>query len=291
VILLFGAGGQLGRELTARANALGEPLVALSRQDADISDPPAIARALDRAKATMVVNAAAYTKVDQAESEPEAAFAANETGAVVLAEACARAGLPLVHISTDYVFDGSKAGAYVEDDAVAPLGVYGRSKLAGEQAVRERNPRHVILRTAWVYGAYGQNFLKTMLRLAAERDELRVVADQRGSPTATADIAEAILHVGRKLRDAPWGTYHFAGSGETSWHGFAAHIVAAQAPFTGRRPPVTAIATADFPTKATRPRNSVLDSSRFATVFGYKAEPWDVATDRTVGQILSGGLR
>jgi dTDP-4-dehydrorhamnose reductase len=291
MILLFGSGGQLGRELTARANTLGEPLVALSRQDADISDPQVIARALDRAKATMVVNAAAYTKVDQAESEPEAAFAANETGAAVLAEACARAGLPLVHISTDYVFDGSKAGAYVEDDAVAPLGVYGRSKLAGEQAVRERNPRHVILRTAWVYGAYGQNFLKTMLRLAAERDELRVVADQRGSPTATADIAEAILHVGRRLENEPWGTYHFAGSGETSWHGFAAHIVAAHARFTGRRPPVIAIATADFPTKATRPSNSVLDSSRFAAVFGYKAEPWDVATDRTVGQILSGGLR
>ncbi len=202
--------------------------------------------------------------------------ATGQVGQELIAMAAARAGAAILQLSTDYVFDGSKAGAYDEDDPIAPLGVYGRTKAEGEARVREANPPHVILRTAWVYGRYGANFLKTMLRLAAERDRLRVVADQRGCPTATADIAEAILAVDAALLREPEvaGTFHFAGDGVTSWHGFAQAIVAAQERFTGREPPVEAITTADYPTPARRPANSALDSSRFAARFGYRAAPW-----------------
>jgi dTDP-4-dehydrorhamnose reductase len=207
----------------------------------------------------------------------------------VLAEAAARRGVPLLHMSTDYVFDGTKVGAYVEDDPTAPLGVYGATKLAGEEAVRAALPQHVILRTAWVYGRHGRNFLKTMLRLAGERPELRVVADQRGSPTSADDIAAAILRVAAAAKEGSvrWGTYHFAGTGETTWHGFAARIVAEQAALTGKHPEVIPIATAEYPTPARRPANSVLDSGRFAEAFGYRARPWEEETRRIVQALLS----
>ena len=285
MILLFGAGGQLGQELAGQAMRAGVPLIPLSHAQVDIADQRSVGRAINESRALMVVNAAAYNKVDEAESEPEAAYKVNAVGAAVVAQACADAGLPLVHLSTDYVFDGSKGGAYHENDSVAPLGAYGRTKAEGERAVRRLNPKHLILRTAWLYGVHGKNFLKTMLRLAAERDELHVVADQRGSPTSTADLAEAILHIRTRLGSVPWGTYHFAGTGETTWHGFASRIVEAQAAFTGRRPEVKKITLADFPAKARRPQNSVLDSSRFAAVFGFKAEPWEQAVDRTVAEL------
>jgi dTDP-4-dehydrorhamnose reductase len=288
VILLFGADGQFGREMADQAKRAGVHVVAVGRLQADITDRRAVVGAIQKARSLLVINAAAYTNVDRAEIEPEAAFRVNATGAGLVAEACADAGLPLVHISTDYVFDGRKRSAYREDDLVAPINVYGRSKEEGEQAVRQLNPKHFILRTAWLYGVYGQNFLKTMLRLAAERDELGVVSDQRGSPTSTVDLAKAILHIIPKLGSASWGTYHFVGGGETTWHSFAAHIVEAQARFTGRRPRVKAIATADFPTKAKRPQNSVLDSSRFAATFGFSAEPWGDATDRTISDLFVG---
>ena len=189
-------------------------MVALSRAEADIADPAAVRAAISRHKPSLVVNAAAYTKVDAAESETEAARLGNEIGPAVLAAACAAAGVPLIHISTDYVFDGSKDGAYLEDDPIAPINAYGRTKAAGERAVRETRVRHVILRTSWVYGEFGQNFLKTMLKLAATRDELRVVSDQRGCPTSTADLAAAILAIAPRLAasDDVWGTYHYAGS-------------------------------------------------------------------------------
>jgi dTDP-4-dehydrorhamnose reductase len=266
------------------ADAGGIALTALPRAQADIADAGAVAAAMARVKPALVVNAAAYTRVDQAETEPEAARRGNEAGPAVLARACADAGVPLVHISTDYVFDGTKAGAYVESDPIAPLGVYGKTKAAGEAAVRDALPAHIILRTAWVYGAFGHNFLKTMLRLARERDELRVVADQRGCPTSTRDIAAAILHIAPRLaaREAAWGTYHFAGAGATTWHGFASRIVAAQAPLTGRKPRVVAITTADYPTPARRPANSELDSSLFARTFDFRAQPWEQETDATV---------
>ncbi len=287
MILLFGADGQLGQELVGAARRADVSLVPLGDQQADITDKQTVLRAIQKSDNELVVNAAAYTKVDRAEEEPEVAFRVNATGAAIIAEGCADANVPLVHISSDYVFDGRKASAYCEDDPVAPLGVYGRTKAEGEEAVRRLNPKHLILRTSWLYGVYGQNFLKTMLRLAAERDELRVVIDQWGSPTSTADLAEAILRIRRSLGAAPWGTYHFAGGGETTWHGFASRVVAAQAGFTGRRPNIKAITTAEFPTKARRPQNSVLDSSRFAAAFGFRAGPWEQAVDNTVAKLFA----
>ncbi|KFC63296.1 TDP-rhamnose synthetase, NAD(P)-binding protein [Bosea sp. LC85] len=288
-ILLFGAGGQLGRELTALAHERGVPLVGLTRAEGDITDRAAVVTALKAHRPGLVVNVAAFTAVDRAESETVAAFAANAEGPAILAEATADAGLPLLQVSTDYVFDGSKAGPYVESDPVAPLGAYGASKSEGEVCIRALQSRHIILRTAWVYGVHGANFLKTMLRLAAERDVLRVVADQRGSPTATRDLAEAILAVRAALLAGaePWGTYHIAGQGETTWHGFASAIIAEQARFTGRHPVVEAITTADYPTPARRPANSVLDSSLFATTFGYRAKPWQERMREVVASLMA----
>jgi dTDP-4-dehydrorhamnose reductase len=279
VILVFGQ-GQLGQELARAAPTLGTPLRVLARADADIADRDAVASAMYRSRPSLVVNAAAYTKVDLAEKEIEAAERDNAIGPGVLARACAEAGMPLVHISTDYVFDGTKQGAYRESDPIAPLGVYGRTKAAGEAAVRDALPAHVILRTSWVYGEFGHNFLKTILRLAKERDELRVVADQFGCPTSTRDIVSAIFAiVSSPSREDKWGTYHFAGGGVTTWHAFATRIVAAQAPITGRKPRVTAITTAEYPTPARRPANSELDSGLFARTFGVRAQPWDEEAD------------
>ncbi len=285
-LLVFGAEGQVGREILALAPLHGHQATGLSRSEVDIADEAAVASAIGRNAAEMIVNAAAYTAVDRAESEPDAAARANTEGPAVLAGMAARAGIPLFHISTDYVFDGSKAGAYHENDPIAPLGVYGRTKAEGEARVRAVTPQHIILRTAWVYGTYGNNFLKTMLRLARDRDSLRVVADQWGCPTATADIARAVFAVADQAEDAAWGTYHFAGAGRTSWHGFADEIVAAQASMTGRRPPVIAIATADYPTPARRPANSELASDLFAARFGYRAAPWQTRAQETVATLL-----
>lgn len=293
-LLVFGASGQVGRELMALAQARRVEIVGLDHAAADITDGDAVARAVARVEPRMIVNCAAYTAVDRAESEPDAANAINALAPGLLAKAACGAGVPILHLSTDYVFDGAKSGAYRENDAVTPIGVYGQTKAAGESAVR-RAPAHVILRTAWVYGQYGSNFLKTMLRLVGERDRLRVVADQRGCPTATADIAEAILAVDRMVCregvDGPnldvCGTYHFTGQGETSWYGFAQAVIAAQAPRTGRRPPVDAIATTDYPTPARRPANSVLDSDRFAETFGYRAERWTDRVQQVVDVLLA----
>ena len=280
MILVFGH-GQLGQEFARMASERGMPLRVLARQDADIAERGAVASAIKRERPALVVNAAAYTKVDQAETEIEAARRGNAIGPGVLAQACADAGIPLVHVSTDYVFDGSKNGAYVESDPIAPLGVYGRTKAAGEAAVRAALREHAILRTSWVYGEFGHNFLKTMLRLAATRDELRIVVDQRGCPTSTRDLADAILAIAPRLvaRENVFGTYHFAGTGATTWHGFATRIVAAQAPLTGRKPAVTAITTADYPTAARRPANSELDCGLFAQTFGFRGRPWEQEAD------------
>jgi dTDP-4-dehydrorhamnose reductase len=280
VILVFG-NGQLGQELTRTGAAHRMPLVTLSRAQADITNRAAIADAIGRHCPQLVVNAAAYTKVDLAETEAEAARQGNEVGPAVVGEACAAAGVPLVHISTDYVFDGRKLDAYVEGDPVAPLSAYGKSKAGGERAVRAATAHHLILRTSWIYGEFGHNFLKTMLRLATTREELHVVADQRGCPTSTRDLADAILRIAPRLiaRDETWGTYHYAGAGVTTWHGFASRIVAAQAPITGARPRVTAITSAEFPTPARRPANSELDCRLFARTFGFGGRPWTEETD------------
>jgi dTDP-4-dehydrorhamnose reductase len=282
-LLIVGAGGQLGRELVAEVSARNNAAVAAGRDELDITQGEAVRRFVREAAPRAIINAAAYTAVDKAESETQAAHAINALGPEHLAGAAAELDIPLLHVSTDYVFDGEKSGAYTEDDPVAPLGIYGRTKEEGERRVRAAHAKHVILRTSWVYGMYGSNFLKTMLRLSGERDELRVVADQRGCPTATIDIARALLAAEAALNNSlKWGTYHFAGTGVTTWHGFACEIVRAAAGAGGRPVPVIAIATKDYPTPAKRPANSVLDSTRFAAAFGYNSPPWQERTQQIV---------
>lgn len=283
-IIIFGSDGQVGCELRNLARRRHIDSVGVTRAQADITDSRVVSDVLSTSEAGVVVNLAAYTKVDVAEREKEAAWRANCYGPSVLAEACGNLRLPLIHLSTDYVFDGSKSGPYLETDAVAPLGVYGVTKEAGERAVRGGCERHLIVRTAWVYGVYGNNFLKTMLRLAEKLDGWGVVNDQVGNPTATPDLAEAILAVASRAvhDDCPWGTYHFAGTGEASWFEFATAIMAARQKIAGAIPTIRPISTAEYPTAAPRPANSQLDSSQFARMFGYRARPWRERIEPTV---------
>jgi dTDP-4-dehydrorhamnose reductase len=271
-LVVFGAGGQVGRELAALAAARSLPVRAYARAEVDITDAAAVAAAIRGAD--VVVNCAAYTAVDKAEADRDQAFAVNGTAPGVIAQACADAGAALVHISTDYVFRGDGDRPWREDDPIAPLSVYGASKAAGEAAVRAALPRHIIIRTAWVFAAHGSNFVRTMLRLGAERPELRIVADQRGGPTAAADIAAAILAI-RDQALAPgfadWGTFHFAGAPAITWYDFAAAIFAEHG---GAMPVLHPIGTADYPTPARRPANSVLDCGKINRVFGLDQPDW-----------------
>jgi dTDP-4-dehydrorhamnose reductase len=281
-VLLTGANGQLGWEVARRAAAHGLILHAAGAAELDISDAQAVERAVHELRPRVVVNAAAFTAVDRAESNAEAAFRVNRDGPAYLAAVCARHDAALIHISTDYVFDGARPGAYAEDDPIAPLGVYGASKAAGEAAVRAALPEHVILRTSWVYGAHGANFVKTMLRLAETRDDLRVVDDQRGCPTFAGDLAEAILSIAARIKAGAmpadgYGTFHCAGQGPTTWRLFAARIFELAGPRLGRTPRVTPIATSDYPTPAARPANSVLDCGKLARVHGLRLRPWPEA--------------
>ena len=286
-LLLLGGEGQLGREVAKLAASRGISLNAQSRAALDITDAAALRRALDQGYFDTVVNAAAYTAVDKAESEEGLAMAVNRDGAACLAEACRDSGAALIHISTDYVFDGSKGAPYREDDPVRPLNVYGRSKLAGEAAVRAALPAHVILRTSWVFGAAGANFVKTMLRLGNERDELSIVADQFGCPTPAAALAEAVLLVADKLSPEIHGTYHCAGAERTSWLDFARARFAEQRALTGDKgPKLQAIATADYPTAAQRPSDSTLDSSLFQATFGAAAIDWRQGLKDVLRQLL-----
>lgn len=278
-IIVIGAKGQVGWELSRRALVLGHDVLAWDVDELDIADAAAVNRELATHGADVVINAAAYTAVDRAEQEPERAFAVNRDGPAHLAAACAWLQIPLLHISTDYVYDGAKTGPYVEDDPTTPLGMYGASKLAGDEAVRQVLPRHLILRVSWVFGRHGHNFVKTILRLAREREELRVVADQRGCPTWAGDIADTLLELaGRGAEidaNAAWGVYHYCGDPATTWHGFASAIVEqarAREPLTVRT--VTAITTADYPTPAARPANSVLDCTKLAARLGIRPRPW-----------------
>ena len=289
-ILIFGANGQVGFELMRAAWAPGLTPVGLTRADGDVTDEQAVTAALAAHSPALVVNASAYTAVDKAESEANAAYAVNRDGPAHLARSCAAANVPLIHVSTDYVFDGtSKTEPWREDDPVAPQGVYAASKLAGEEAVRTVQPDHVILRTAWVFGAHGHNFVKTMLRLARERDELRVVADQHGCPTPAMAIAVAIATIAQARLTGGWtpGVFHYAGAPATTWHGFAERIVERAAGRIGRKPPVRAIATADFPTPARRPANSVLDTARIGQAYGIAPADWMDGLDRMLDETLS----
>ncbi|HAV70900.1 MAG TPA: dTDP-4-dehydrorhamnose reductase [Stenotrophomonas sp.] len=284
MILLLGANGQLGRELQRALAPLGT-IVATTRSGvlpdgsacevADFDQPGSLTALLDRLRPSVVVNAAAYTAVDRAEEDRDAAFRANAEAPGVLAQWCAQAGVPLVHYSTDYVFDGQGTRPYREDDATAPLGVYGASKLAGEDAIRAAGGRHLIFRTAWVYASHSANFLRTMLRVGADRDVLRVVADQVGTPTPAALIADvtvqALQHGGGLS-----GTWHLTATGETSWHGFAEAIFteAVAAGVLARAPTVEAITTAEYPTPARRPAYSHLDVAKLEKDFGVTLPRW-----------------
>ncbi|PWJ92740.1 dTDP-4-dehydrorhamnose reductase [Mesorhizobium loti] len=290
-LVVTGREGQVAASLLeAGRGRAGVEVIAIGRPSLDLAKPDTVIDAIAAAKPDIVVSAAAYTAVDQAEDEPDLAFAVNAVGAGKVAEAARRLGVPVIHLSTDYVFDGSAAGAYVETDATGPRCVYGASKLAGEQAVAAANPRHLILRTAWVYSPFGKNFVKTMLRLAADRDEITVVADQWGNPTSALDIADAILHAaaqlhGNKGSDAS-GIYHLAGAGETNWSGFARHILDTSRVLGGPWARVRDIATMDYPTKARRPANSRLSSTKFASVFGSNAPDWRQSTEAVVHRVL-----
>lgn len=277
-ILVFGGAGQVGTALKALALSEGTVLEAPSRAEADIADRTAVAAMLDSGAWSAVINAAAWTGVDAAEDAVADAFAANALGPAILADATRRRNIPLIHISTDYVFDGEKPSPYEEDDRTAPLGVYGASKLAGEEAVRTGNPRHLIVRTAWVYGGTGRNFPNTMLRLAGERDRLRVVDDQWGAPTLAGDLASALLTLGLR-HDLPErnGIYHFVNRGETTWCRFAREIFALSAARGGPSAVVEPITTADFPTPARRPANSRLATGRIERDFGIVPRQWEDA--------------
>ncbi|RMF14399.1 MAG: dTDP-4-dehydrorhamnose reductase [Candidatus Dadabacteria bacterium] len=286
-LLVVGAGGQLGAELIRSISP--HKVIGLKRDALDVTDTGAVAESLERFRPDAVVNASAYTAVDRAESEPEAAFGVNRDGAANLATACARLAIPLVHVSTDYVFDGRKSLPYVEEDVPNPLGVYGRSKQAGEEAVREVCPRHLIFRTSWVFSAHGHNFVKTMLRLGAEREELAVVADQRGRPTAAAELARLILAILPEA-EGKWGTYHLAQPEPISWHGFAEAIFA-EARKQGmdlRVQHVHPITTEEYPTPAERPRNSVLDCRKIEETFGVRIQPWREALKDVIRELNNG---
>jgi len=277
-VLVTGAHGQVGWELSRRGAGKGSDILALDRATLDITDESAVKRTVGRSGAALVVNGAAYTAVDQAESESELAFAANRDGPANLASACAEAGIPLVHISTDFVFDGEKKGPYLETDQVSPLSVYGKSKAAGEVAVRERLREHIILRTSWVYGVHGRNFAKTMLRLGREKDVIQVVADQYGCPTYAADLADTILKIAAQIQDnrqITWGTYHYCGKGVTSWHGLGEETLSLAKKYISLRvKTIEAIRTAEYPTPAKRPFNSALDCSLVEKTFNIHPKPW-----------------
>lgn len=287
-IAVTGREGQVAQGLKERGGGRADvEIVLVGRPDLDLATPASVAPALEAARPDLIVSAAAYTAVDRAEDEPDLAHAVNGAGAV--ASAAHDLGVPVIHLSTDYVFDGGKDGAYVETDPTGPIGVYGASKLAGELAVAAAGPRHAILRTAWVYSPFGNNFLRTMLRVAASRDELTVVADQHGNPTSALDIADAILHIAPQMvsgRSDVFGIFHLAGSGTTNWAGFARRIFAASSALGGPSARVKDIPAADYPTKARRPANSRLSSAKFADTFGWTAPDWRDSTDAVVKRLL-----
>lgn len=289
-ILVTGREGQLARSLIERASGRnGIGLVAMGRPELDLGRSGSAAHAIEAFRPDVVINTAAYTAVDRAEEEPDLAMRINADAAAEVAEAAARIGASVIHISTDYVFDGTAAGAYAEDAPAAPLGVYGRTKLAGEEQVRAANPRNVIIRTAWVYSPFGRNFVKTMMAAARTRDVLTVVDDQLGNPSSALDLADGLLAMFGRWRDRPelglGKTYHLAGTGSTNWCGFARAIMAECERLGLPAAQVEPIPTADWPTKAVRPINSQLSSERFARDFGFAMAPWEEALTRVIERL------
>lgn len=284
-LAVTGKNGQVVSALQALASAELE-IIALGRPELDLAHPETVLKALREAKPDVVVSAAAYTAVDTAESEQDIAFAVNRDGARAVAQAASDIGIPVIHLSTDYVFDGMKATAYVENDPTGPTSVYGRSKLEGERAVSDATDNYVVLRTAWVYSEYGNNFVKTMLRLSENRDEINVVADQFGCPTSANDIAVAVAAIARKLMEdsaAPLrGVFHLSGTGETNWANFAKQILAFSAENGGKSMIVNDITTAQYPTLARRPANSRLDCRKLEEIYGIRLPSWQTSTRAVV---------
>jgi dTDP-4-dehydrorhamnose reductase len=291
-ILIVGKEGQVARALRDILPAPGVAVEAIGRPEVDLMEPLSAVSAISAARPTLVILPAAYTAVDRAEDEAEAAQIINGVAPGIVAKAAAEAGASIIHFSTDYVFDGTKRVPYKEDDETAPLGVYGATKLAGELAVAEANARHVILRTAWVCSPTGSNFVKTMLRLSAERPVLRVVADQFGVPTFAAGIARAVQIVSARLHsDAPpgeehWGIFHLASEGITSWHGFAEAIIAGSAARGGRKVPVEAIGTSEYPTRARRPAYSKLSTEKIERVYGVRMPNWKPGLEACLDMLI-----
>lgn len=293
-MVVTGREGQVVRALLERARGTGIEIAPLGRPELDLAGPPAaIEAAVEAARPEILVSAAAYTQVDRAESEPDLAFAVNEHGTRALARAAHRLSIPLIHLSTDYVFDGQKTSPYSEADATGPTGVYGSSKLAGEEAALAEHDDCVILRTAWVYSPFGANFVKTMLRLAEGRDEIGVVADQRGNPTGAFDIADGILSVARQLGEGAGtdrrGIFHMAGTGETSWAELAEAIFQISDRAGGPSAAVKRIATSDYPTAARRPANSRLETDKLARVYGVRLPEWRQSLELVVTRLVQSG--
>ncbi|WP_114213968.1 dTDP-4-dehydrorhamnose reductase [Ochrobactrum sp. 3-3] len=290
-ILVTGREGQVVQSLLEKASLRPDlEVIALGRPELDLAKPETVHSAIMGIKPDLVISSAAYTAVDMAEDEPELAFGVNATGAEAVAEAAKTCGVPVIHLSTDYVFAGDADEAYVETDATGPRGVYGSSKLEGERLVAQANPQHIILRTAWVYSPFGKNFVKTMLKLAETRDALSVVSDQWGNPTSALDIADAIIQVADHLAAVPdfsaYGVYHLTGTGDTNWSGFARAIFDESARLGGPTATVADIATADYPTKAARPANSRLSTAKFKQVFNWSAPHWQSSLRDVVARLV-----
>lgn len=287
-LLVTGREGQVARSLAERAGA--HELVFAGRPGLDLSNPDSISRSIAEIRPELVISAAAYTAVDKAEDEPELAMQVNGVAPGIIGRAAAEIGAPVLHLSTDYVFDGSGTEPKREDDPTGPIGVYGKTKLAGEEALANSGARYAILRTAWVYSPFGANFVKTMLRLAEGRDALNVVADQFGNPTSALDIADALMAVVANWQDgARKGAnriYHFAGTGATNWADLARAIFAESKRLGGPTCEVSGIPSSDYPTKAERPANSRLDSSAFAEAYGFAAPRWEASLRTTVERVL-----
>lgn len=287
-VLVFGSTGQLARELARAEWAAGTRLTFLDRAAADLRQAMTLAPVVRRHRPDIVIVAAAYTAVDRAESEESLAFAVNAEAPAAIAAAAAKLSIPVIYLSTDYVFDGEKRGRYEEDDPTRPLGAYGRSKRAGEEMVRSANPCHIVLRTSWIFSVHGSNFVRTMLRLAETRDEVRIVGDQRGCPTAAASLAAAIARLVPTLLQpaAPSGTFHLASPSDATWHSFAEAIFSGIAARGGRRPRNLAIPTSDYPTPARRPLNSRLSSRRIGEDLGISLPGWEESLARILDELL-----
>lgn len=290
-IVVTGREGQVVQSLLEKASQRSDlQVIALGRPELDLAKPESVRSAIEAAKPDLVVSAAAYTAVDLAEDQPELAFAVNASGAEAVAEAAKSCGVPVILLSTDYVFAGDADKPYVETDIMGPRSVYGSSKLEGERLVAQANPQHIVLRTAWVYSFFGKNFVKTMLKLAETRDALSVVSDQWGNPTSALDIADAIIQVADHLAATPdfsaYGVYHLAGTGDTNWSGFARAIFSESAKLGGPTATVTDIATADYPTKAARPANSRLSTAKFQEVFSWSAPHWQSSLRDVVARLV-----